>query len=68
MIHEILEQDAVFDGKPYFPPGGMLIELLNFYACGGTKQAVKELRESGEAPDATRYKVRLIIEIEQYED
>jgi len=64
-IHEILEQDAIYDGKPAFPPGGMLVGLLNYYALGGTRQDMEVLRASGEYPNPKRYRVRLTIEYEE---
>lgn len=67
-IHEILEQDAVYDGKPSFAPGGMIMDVLNYYALGGTRQRAQELRDSGEAPNAKRYMVRVTIETDEYPD
>jgi len=67
-IVDIIEQNAVYDGKYNFPPTSMLITLLNHYCYGGTKADMEEGKQSGELLNPVRYKTRIIIEVEQYED
>lgn len=65
VIHDIVEQNAVYDGKPEFPPCTMLMSILNHYCIGGTASEAALLRDSGEAENAKLYKVRIIIETEE---
>lgn len=64
MIKEIVEQDAIFDGEPDFLPLSAAISLMNHNSYGGTEgDLVWALSEGMEKPK--RYKVRLILEVEE---
>lgn len=59
-IHEILEQHAIFDGKPRFMCSSAVINLLNHYSYGDIQDAVDDGCEN-----PRKYKVRIIIETEE---
>ena len=59
-IREILEQRAIFDGKPRFMCGGAVINLLNHYSYGDMKDA-----EDDGCENPKKYLVRIIIETEE---
>lgn len=66
ILHEIAEQDAIFDGKPDFLPSGLIINVLNHNAIGGSEEDMKNVRQYARNP--VRYKVRVSISYLPYED
>jgi len=62
---EIMEQDAVFDGKPDFMPLGAVINLLNYNAYGGTPNDLQEAKDTGELENPKRYRVQVHIYAEE---
>jgi hypothetical protein len=62
-IIDVVEQSAIFDGKPDFPPLSMAIYLMNHYSFGGSPQDLAAAANELENPK--RYKVRLILEVEE---
>lgn len=62
---EVVEQHAIFDGKPEFPPLSMAIYLMNHYAYGGTRKDLEEAKKDEDMADPKRYKVRLTLSYEE---
>lgn len=69
-IIQVVEQNAIYeDPKRELMPGGLLVSVLNHNAYGGTRNDLKEGRESGElGPSAKLYRTRVVIEIEEIGD
>jgi hypothetical protein len=61
---EILEQKAVFDGKPRFMDGGAVINLLNHYSYGGSSEAITLAKEDG-CENPKEYIVTVRVEVEE---
>lgn len=66
VIHAVLEQNAIYDGKPDFIDVGLLIYTLNHRAFGGTEEEFELAK--GQLDDPKMYKTRVIIEYEGIED
>ncbi|KGA24934.1 hypothetical protein AO825_08410 [Pectobacterium brasiliense] len=64
-VHEILEQHAIFDGKPDFMDGSLIINTLNHKSYGGTPAAMRESNSDPDMKDPKRYLVRVTIEYEE---
>lgn len=64
-IHEILEQHAVYDGKPNFMPGSLVVDVLNHNSYGGTEQDRMDALKSGDMQNPKRYLVRVTVEYEE---
>lgn len=63
--HDIIQQNAIFDGKPDFIPTSAAICLLNHHSYGGTPNDFKEAVEDDQLEDPRRYKVTMTIEVEE---
>ena len=63
-IIEVVEQAAIFDGKPNLYPLSAAISLINHNAYGGTLKDLQEAKEDG-LLNPKRYNVRLVLSIEE---
>ena len=63
---DIVEQTAIFDGRPEFSlPLCAVINLLNFHSFGGTPNDMKEVLQDKSIKDPKRYKVTLSLHCEE---
>jgi len=63
---DIVEQSAIFDGKPEFSvPLAAVINLLNFHAFGGTPGDLEDAKMEGDMTDPRRYRVTLRLDCEE---
>jgi hypothetical protein len=62
---EIMEQDAVFDGKPDFMPLGAVVNLLNYNSYGGTPSDLQEAIDTQEMDNPKRYRVQIHVYVEE---
>ncbi len=62
---DVWEQNAVFDGKPDFMPGSLVMNVLNHNAYGGTRSDAKEAAENGEMANPKLFRVRVKVEVEE---
>ena len=64
-LKEVLEQDAIFDGKPKLIPLGALMNLQNWYAEGGTPHDMRQAK--GYMKNPKRYRIQLHLYVEELE-
>lgn len=63
---DIVEQSAIFDGKPEFSlPLAAVVNLLNFHGYGGTPKDLQEAIEDPSISDPRRYRVTLRLDYEE---
>jgi len=63
---DIVEQCAIFDGKPDFSvPLSAAINLLNFYSFGGTPDDMDVAVKDKNIDNPKRYKVTLRLDYEE---
>ena len=65
MIIDIVEQHAIYDGKPNLQPLGMAINMLNYHAFGGSPNDLIEAKKDRSLENPKRYKVKLTLSIEE---
>lgn len=65
LVHEVLEQHAIYDGKPDFMDGPLIINTLNHNSYGGTPSVMREANSDPEMKNPRRYLVRVTIEYEE---
>ena len=63
---EIVEQTAIFDGRPEFSlPLAAVVNLLNFHSFGGTTNDLKEALADKSIDNPKRYRVSLHLYCEE---
>lgn len=65
VVHEILEQHAIFDGSPEFMDGSLIINTLNHNSYGGSPALMREAEADADMKNPKRYIVRVTIEYEE---
>lgn len=61
-LKEILEQDAIFDGKLDLMPMSLAINILNHNSWGGTPDDMREAAKEIDNP--RRYRITLALYVE----
>lgn len=63
---DIVEQCAIFDGKPEFSlPLAAVVNLLNFHSFGGTPCDMEEATRDKDIDNPKRYRVTLRLDYEE---
>lgn len=62
---EVWEQNAVFDGRPDFVDGSLVMNVLNHNSYGGTRQDVVDAAENGDMENPKLFRVRVSVHIEE---
>ena len=66
MCVDIVEQTAIFDGRPEFSlPLTAVVNLLNFHSFGGTPDHMKEALADESIDNPKRYRVSLHLYCEE---
>ena len=64
-LMDVFEQIAVFDGKPDFMDGSLVMNVLNHKSYGGTRRDAEAAAETGEMACPKLFRVRVTIEVEE---
>lgn len=71
-IEHVMQQDAIFDGRPEFVDVSLVMNVLNHNSFGGTKKDLLEMRASPQDFPARhglkRYKVTICVYAEPYNE
>lgn len=71
-LEHVMQQDAIFDGRPEFVDVSLVMNVLNHNSFGGTKRELLEMRANPinypNMHGLKRYKVTICVYAEPYND